>query len=180
MRKISTNQITSIVVLIIAAGISIALFYKQNQKINQLQKIQNEQGMRKHMLDSINNLKKKIDKHKDKYKPKEPPEIINTITNIAANSQAKIISLKPREQSAAQSRAGKKVYGKLFFDLGVQIYSYHHLGQFISNLENCPTIFFVIEGVRLRGTQSIGRIREGLKPEGLQAELVVSNLFFQK
>ena len=93
---------------------------------------------------------------------------------------AKIISLKPQEKSFTQKKAGDKVYKKLFFDVDVQVYSYHHLGQFISNLENCQSIFFVIEAINLKGSYSISRIQEGIRPENLYAQLIVSNLFFQK
>jgi hypothetical protein len=172
IEKINLNQVISFVILLVAGFLALSIYKGGNEKIAQIHQIQNEQEEKNKILFHLGDLKNRISLYKKTFKPKDRREIINRITELATASGVKIISLKPQDRSP-RSKIKSEVYDENFFNLSIQVKSYHQLGRFISRLENSPAMFFVVESAHIvRTSELIAR------PEKLRVELVVSELFF--
>ena len=176
-KKISINQIISLVILVVAGLVAMNISQKQNKKINQLRQVQDEQKKKSDILLRVEDLKKRIEFYKQTFKPKDNREIINTITNLAAATGVEIVSLKPQMTSNGDRGKGVTIYNKNFFHLAIRVSGYHQLGEFISKLENNP-MMFIIEALEVQNIQGVSA---GLSTEAekLQIGLIISVLSFQ-
>ncbi len=177
IKKITLNQITNFVVLVVASLIAINIYQIQNKKIMQIRQVQNEHKKKNEILLRIGDLIKRIELYKQKFNQKDRREIINSITNLAQAAGVKIVSLKSQEKPPTGMEVMSRIYDKIFFNLIIQVDGYHQLGEFISSLENNPMIF-TIESITARESSST-QTEAVTRPQKLQLELIISELFFK-
>ena len=176
-KKINLNQIISFVILIAVLLIALKIFQSQGKKNTQIILIQNEQKKRNEILLRIADQKKKHELYRETFRPRDNREIINRITNLAKADGVCINSLKPQEGLFGGRKAISQIYNKKFFNLAIEVDSYHQLGKFISSLESDPMMFMV-------GSLWIGRdlvsSSDWVSPfKRLRVDLVIMEIFFK-
>jgi len=90
------------------------------------------------VLGEISGLEGRLAMYKNYLNKKDLSASINTIGNIARESSAKIISVKPTPEESYTAYIGKYP-----FDLILEVDNYHSLGKFISRLESHPDVYAV-------------------------------------
>ncbi|PIP20798.1 MAG: hypothetical protein COX40_02830 [Candidatus Omnitrophica bacterium CG23_combo_of_CG06-09_8_20_14_all_40_11] len=134
---ITKDKIVNITIIIIASIIVICIYKSQTNNIQTL-KIQKEVEIKKNeLLDNIRQSEKVISSYQNLISKRDMSLILATVSNIADESGATIISIKP----AAEEQS--PVYIRYLFNLTVSVNNYHAIGTFISNLENHPDGYFV-------------------------------------
>jgi len=146
------NKIINIIALIVAAYIALALYSKQAKDLSMLLAKKDIEIKKNEVLGSIGKWDETIKAYKGQINNKDVSLLIDTLSNIAKASSAKILSIRPIEESSSQ------YYMRYPFGLKVLVDDYHALGKFISNLESDPDIFNV-EVANAR-TQSEGQGEE--------------------
>ncbi|MFH1339275.1 MAG: hypothetical protein ABIH40_05490 [Candidatus Omnitrophota bacterium] len=176
-KKISLNQIINIVILCVAGLIAINMFKGQNKKITELRQVEQGQKQKNEILHRIGGLKNRIELYKGKFKQRDRREIINTITSLATATGARIISLTPLEQVSGDMKVKSEIYDKAFFKVIVQVDSYHHLGRFVSSLENAP-VMLTVNSLGLSVSSGRG-LRLSPELEKMPVELIISVVYFK-
>ena len=176
-KKINLNQIISLVILVAVFLIALKIFQSQGKKNAQIRLIQNEQKKKNEILLRIADQKKKNELYRETFRPRDKREIINRITNLAKAAGVRINSLKPQEEHSRSRKAISKIYNEMFFNLAIEVDSYHQLGKFISSLESDPMMFMV-------GSLWIGRdlvsSSDWVSPfKRLRVDLVIMEIFFK-
>lgn len=113
------------------------LYGGQNKKIEMLQATRDSEMKKNEVLVSINNFEKKMNSYKKFFNKRDISSVINTISNMAKESNVKIISMKPRQEENFPA------YIKYPFDIVIGVDSYHVIAKFINKIENYPDVFFI-------------------------------------
>ncbi len=171
-KKVTLNQIISLVLLAVSGLVAINIFQKQNKGIAQMVRLQDEERNKNDVLRRIDELKKKMAFYREMLQPKGRREIINTITNLAKNTLVDIVSLRPGESQGPGRGAKRQIYYKTFFHLIINVKSYRQLNRFINILENSPMVF-VIESLRITKLVVADLVS---RPDKLVVEVVISKL----
>jgi len=175
--KVNLNQVISLVILAIAFLVAINIYKGQNRKIAIIRNDQSDLKKKSDILFTIRDLKESFVLYKSTLKARDSREIISTIMNLATESGVNITLLRPKEQTSVSNRMRRgAIYDKVFFDLSIQVDSYHQLGKFISRLENDP-MMFSIESLRIDISATE---MELISPKKMQVDLTVSQLFFKE
>ena len=189
IKKISSNVIINIVILLVAILVSVKIHKSNAQKITILQKKCTDEKSKTKIIQEIKDFISTIDAYKSKIPPQDSRAIVNNITKLARMADVKIISLKPEKKkekmkagrkSARRNRRKKKkeqdgrVFEKTFIDLGLQVEDFHKLGRFISILESDPAVFCV-EWLQLQQAGAVGYNQE---ETALNANLRISKISF--
>lgn len=136
------NLVLNIVIIIVACIVSVKIYKRQVSQMEAL-KTQKEMEIKKNAsFQNIGKLEKKLDAYKNLLARKDANKIINDITNLAKESDIKIVSIRPVPEEAEQD------YIKLPFDLAISASDYHTLGKFISKLESYTDVY-VIESLEI-------------------------------
>lgn len=175
--RFNLNQVVSVAILVAACLVALNIYKGQKKKGTQILHLQDEQRKKNEILLHIGDLNKKIKSYKQVFMEREHREIIDMITRVCADSNVKIISLKPQKAQSGITKKGSEKYNKAFFGLVIQVDSYHQLGEFISRLENSQTML-LIEWLQIEvvvGTSS------GLAahPESLKITVAISEVSFK-
>lgn len=123
-------------------------------------------------LEVIARSEQKMGDYKIFLKPKDMSMVINTINELAKNSDVRIISFKPFEGYTYP------LYIKSPFEVNLKADSYHSIAKFISKLENHPDIY-IIESANLK--QDAGALQPAGQEPGdkVAAQLRVSTILFK-
>jgi len=113
------------------------LYGGQNRKIELLRANRDTEIKKNEVLVSIANFEKKMNSYKKLFNKRDISAVINTISNMAKDSNVKIISMKPRQEENFPA------YLKYPFDIVIGVDSYHVIAKFISKIENHPDVFFI-------------------------------------
>lgn len=103
-------------------------------ELRSLEQMQKEEKEKKLLGEEVASLKKKISEYREKWLPpsgKEEIELLNRVREIANGAQVRVISMVPEEVK----RPRKAVYRKFSLTISFEG-TYHHLGDFISKVEN--------------------------------------------
>jgi len=164
------NNIVSIAIIILALLIA-SNIYKSQAKGERILKEKKETEVKKNeILANIGQLEKRIASYKEALGQKDLSSVMNNINNIARETGVKIISLRPLPEK------DYSVYRKYSFELNLSAQDYHHIGEFMSKIENSPQIYLV-EALDMRPSSVTPEQRE--ETGGLTAVLTLSLIFFQ-
>lgn len=151
------NKIFNIAVVMAAVMIAFNFIYKKQFKQIKLLKEKKDIEIEKnHLLESISQVEKRINDYKNLLTKKDASLVINAITDIAKESGAKIISIRPGQERRYSG------YIKFPFDLVISINSYHRLGRFISELENYQDVY-VVDAMGITSLTQTGELTANLK-----------------
>jgi len=126
------------VIVIMAALMIAGNIYKGQSKAIALLRERKESELRKNeLLLALSQSEDKMNMYKDAIGKKNVSAIINTISNMAKDTEVNIISLKPEDAQA------DSFYMRYPFTLDIQADNYHSIGKFISRLESSPDIYIV-------------------------------------
>lgn len=131
------NKILNTGVILLTLIIVLSIYKNQNQTIGALRSARDSEIKKNEVLATISQTEKKIDSYKNIFNKKDPSLLINALSDIARESNVKIISINPKGQD------DRKVYIKYPFDLTVGVENYHAIGRFISNVESYNDLFFI-------------------------------------
>jgi len=147
------NIILNLAILIFAVFIALQ-FYKSGEKqINSLIS-QTKDELKKNMtIEEIISLENKFEGYKKVFVKKDMSSVMNTLSNIAADSGVTIVSIKPAEEEV------NKDYIKTSFLVTLITPNYHSLGNFISQVEKNKDIYMVDE-MSIRSTTSASEIKD--------------------
>ena len=122
LKRINTNQIISITIIIITFFIAINVYKAHNREIAKLLSVRDIESKKNAATIRIGQLNSKLDNYKEIFHPLERRELISMISKIATANNIKITSIKPMDIS---SRAEGQTYTKAYFTLGIQADDYH-------------------------------------------------------
>lgn len=131
------NQIVSIGIILLAFLIAKNIHSKQNMQIQSLRQQMDSESQKSGVLEDIAQLEKKFQPYKDLLNVKDTATVINTMSNLARQNNLKIISIRPDQEKIM------KDYVAFPFNLSISSPSYHSLGKFISDLENCKEVYAI-------------------------------------
>ncbi len=127
------NALIIIVTLVVAYNI-----YNNQTKNMQLLKDKEDIELKKNeVLGKISQAEKVVSSYKSYLNRKDLSLLINTIGNLAKETNVTIIAIKPGMEEK------HPIYTRYPFDLSVGALDYHAVGKFISKLESHPDIYFV-------------------------------------
>ena len=126
------------IVVILAALIIASKIYKGQDKIlENLREEAQETTKKNEVLQDLSQLEKRVSLYNNLFSKKDASAAINTISNIAKESNIKIISIRPLSEQRSPE------YIKIPLDLTVSAPDYHALGKFISRVENQQDVYFI-------------------------------------
>lgn len=131
------NSIFNIALILLALIIFSKIYKKQNETIESLQKQTQEAIKKNEVLEDLSQMEKKIILYNNLLSKKDSGSAINTIGNIAKETNIKIISIRPLQEQRYPE------YIKIPFDLTVNAHNYHALGKFISRIENQQDVYLI-------------------------------------
>jgi len=159
------SQLFQFASVILTLIIVVKMFKAQTQQVDSLKSVREIEFNKNEILANISQLEKKVIAYKNKFEKKDLSLVINTISNIARDSNVKITSIKPKKEESLQA------YMKFPFEMVVGADSYHVIAKFISKLENhVDILFFVDNATFVPGEQTGGK---------LTANLTISTIAFQ-
>ena len=95
--------------------------------------------------------------------------MINTLSNIARESNVRIISITPKGQD------NRPAYIKYPFDLTIGVDNYHTFGKFVSNIESFHEVFFIDKA----NIKPIEKTSASEQKYNLIVSLTISSLVFK-
>jgi Tfp pilus assembly protein PilO len=137
------NIILNIGVIIIFLIIANGIYKDQSLTLANLERSREVEMKKNAALGNISVLEKKISLYRDFLNKKDLASMINNISNIARESEIRIISIRP------QNEKDQGDYIKYPFVLSIAAQNYHKLGQFIARLESSPDVY-IIESISVR------------------------------
>lgn len=171
----SKNKILNIGLIILTVIIA-SNMYRNKAKDVQLLNAKKDTELKKNSaLEQIKQLEKSIESYKNIFNKKDASLIINTINNIARDSNVKIISIKPSNERK------ESVYTSYPFLLTVSADNYHCIGKFISGIESHPDIYFVDAiTITIEDIRQAQNLEQGLKPiTRVMVNLTLSKIVFK-
>lgn len=140
------NKILNIVLIISTLIIAPNIYVSKAKNIESLNAKKDTELKKNEVLDRISYSEKRIKYYKNLFNKKDASLIMNTVNNIARDSNIKIVSIKPGTEQK------EPVYTKYPFLLTIAADNYHTLGKFISKIESHPDAYFVDEiNIRTQG-----------------------------
>lgn len=164
------NTFLNIGVIIIFLVITNGIYKNQNLTAKKLEKDREAEIKKNAALTAISTLEKKIGLYRNFLNKKDLSSIINNISNIAKESQIKIISIRP------QNEKDQGDYIKYPFSLSITAKDYHQLGQFIAKLESSSDIY-IIESIAVRPRAA--EAQPSKQAEKVSAELTLSTVLLK-
>ena len=157
------NKIINIAVIIIALIIANKVYEGQVSRVESLREKKETESKINDVLGEISQLDKKLDTYNNLLSGKDPGLTLNTISNIAKQSNVRILSIKPGSEERFPE------YVKLPFDLTITAANYHTLGKFISNIENHQNVY-IVEGLGSHFDKEQKRLSVNLRISAITAE----------
>lgn len=103
-------------------------------ELRTLEQMQKEEKEKRLLVEKVASLEKKISGYREKWLPplgKEEIELLNRVRETASEAQVRVIAMVPQEAK----RSKKAIYRKFSLTISFEG-TYHHLGDFISKVEN--------------------------------------------
>ncbi len=159
------NALINVVILLVAAVISLKVYTKQSSDLNSL-KAQNEVEIEKNAtLNQISELSAQEAVYKEFINAKEISSVLDVLSELAKESGVEIVSIRPETEEA------KDIYIKYPYALSLTASTYHNIGDFISRLESHRDIFSV-ENINMSS-----HLSDGEKPvEKLGVTLTINTI----
>jgi Tfp pilus assembly protein PilO len=154
--------------LVIALIIAFKIYNKQVTNIGLLNQQKNAEMEKNKVLLKLGELGVKVKAYKEYINSKDLSSSINTISELARDSTVEITSIRP----AGEEDHG--IYIKYPYDLKVASDSYHNIGNFISKLENHPSVFLV-ESAGI----TPGAGQDESQPEKVSVDLRISTIWLK-
>lgn len=136
------NKILNIGLIILALIITNNIYKKQTKEVDSLKAQINTEQKKNAESISIGESLPEIDLYKKLLNKVDTNLALNTISNLAKDSDIKILSINPEGEKKSQD------YVKVPFNLAIVTPDYNSLGQFISKIENYKDVF-TVEKVRI-------------------------------
>jgi len=131
------KRVLSIGIILFTLSIALIIYRIQTKQIESLYVNKDTELKKNDVLNEINRSEKAIKLYKNLLSQKDASLLMNTISDIARNSNVRLISIKPdREEN-------QPLYIKTHFILVIGADNYHAIGKFISKLENQSDIYFI-------------------------------------
>lgn len=131
------NKILNVAILLLSLLIASRIYKQQLKELDSLKAKEDLEYKRSEILAGISAAEKKIAAYKILLPKKDASEMINTISNLAKESNVKIVSIRPAQQQKYSE------YVKIPFNLILTAPGYHALGNFISRIERFQAVYTV-------------------------------------
>jgi len=131
------KRVLSIGIILFTLIITLIIYRIQTKKIESLCVDKDTELKKDEVLKEISRSEKTIKLYKNLLSRKDASSVMNTISNIARDSNVKLISIKPG------SEENQPLYIRCPFILVIGADSYHAIGKFISSIESQSDIYFV-------------------------------------
>lgn len=164
------NKIFNIAIIILTLIIVSNIYKSQTKNIESLKETRDTEIKKNEVLTSISQLEKKINIYKSLLSKKDISLVINTIGNIARDSNVKIISVQP------QAEENYPAYVRYPFDLVISVDGYHSIGKFVSKIEGYSTDVFFIDKANIKPTE---KTKESEQTHKLIVNLTISTVVFK-
>ncbi|MBN1913912.1 MAG: type 4a pilus biogenesis protein PilO [Candidatus Omnitrophica bacterium] len=156
-------------VVIFALIVANNIIKSQNQNVAVLNSQLAEESRKNEVLVNLSQIEKTLDDYKNFINKKDMTSLINTITDIAAETDIKIDFVKPLPKESTS------VYDRYPFSLNFIISDYHKIGEFINRLERHPDIYFVDRVNIMPQEQPLG----DYVMRSLKVDLLISTIIFK-
>ncbi|MFA4888578.1 MAG: type 4a pilus biogenesis protein PilO [Candidatus Omnitrophota bacterium] len=162
------NKALNLGIIILAFVIAFNIYKEQAKEIAVLNEKKDSESKKIPVLNEIAQWEKKLSVYKGFIDNKEISSVMNTVSNIAEDSAAKITSIRPA------GSADYPLYTKYSFSLTVLVEGYHALGRFTSKLESHSNIYNIDSVViRQQVTQQDGKVYK------MAVDLNISTVFMK-
>lgn len=131
------KRFLSIGLIILTLIIASSIYRNQSKGIESLNVKKDTEIKKNEVLKETSQLETRIKFYKNLLSKKDASLVINTISNIAKDSNVMLISIKPSTEE------NQPLYIKYPFVLVIGADSYHAIGKFISKIENQSDIYLV-------------------------------------
>lgn len=162
------NKILNGAIIVLALIIANNIYKVQFNTIESLKSSREKESKKNIVLGEISQFDKRLKAYKSFLNKKDMSLVIDNISNIAKDSNVRILSLRPDLGQAFP------LYIKYTFNLAVILNDYATLGKFISKLENSYDVYMV-EGLvvnpRFEGSEETAL-------KGLSVNLKISTFLF--
>ncbi|MCM8801484.1 MAG: type 4a pilus biogenesis protein PilO [Candidatus Omnitrophica bacterium] len=139
--NINKNTLVHVGIIILVLIIASNIYKRQKDILRDLKKKENSELEKNKVISNINQLEKLLTSYRPLF-VKDNSLLITTISNIARETDVKIISFQPRNEIKLPT------YIKYPVDLTLEARNYHFLGRFLSKLESYAQVF-VVESLRV-------------------------------
>jgi len=136
MRRVRDNAF-GLIIVAICVFIGYKTYIKKEGDLRTLAASADMEKKKNDLLSEISTLEKKFAFFKDHINTKAPAAVINSLGNIAKESNVKLTSIKPGTEDKSAD------YVRYPFELSVSAADYHSFSRFISNLERSPELYTV-------------------------------------
>lgn len=131
------NSLINIGLIVFALIIAKNIYTGQIKKV-ELLKTKRETELKKNVLiDDISTVEKRINAYKKLLYERDTSSVINTITQLAENSEVKILSVRP------EAEIKHNAYSEIPITLNILVKDYHQIGGFISKLESAGEVYII-------------------------------------
>lgn len=131
------NRILNIAIIAVSLLTAFNIYKDQTKAINNLDRNKQKEIERNEILNTISKMDKKLRSYKTFINKKDVSLSIDNLGNIADDSGAKIISIKPDAEQMYP------LYIKYAFNLGVVVKDYNALGKFVNKLEKSDDVYVI-------------------------------------
>jgi hypothetical protein len=129
------NIAFNIGLVLVALIVSRVIYGNQYKNVEDLRRKISVEEQKNVLFAELNSDQKKLTAYKQVYARREASTIVNDITQIARDSDVRILSIRPGEE---HKQAG---YSELLIDVSVGASDYQSLARFVTNLENSTTLY---------------------------------------
>ncbi len=131
------KKVLSIGIILFTIILALIIYRIQTKKIESLYVEKDLELKKNGILEEISRVEKTIKLYRNVLSKKEASSVINTVSNIARDSNVRLISIRPGNEE------NQPLYIKCPFILVIDADNYHAIGKFISSIENQSDIYFV-------------------------------------
>lgn len=160
------KQLINLPVIILALVMANNIRKAQVRTVESLKLQKNEVIKQNEILAEIKQSQEKLNFYKNVLKQKDRTILMNTIGNIAKESEVRILSIKPLKERDYPA------YVQYPFTLSISANNYHLIGKFISRLESSADIYWV-DSLDMSPAQE----SETSLIKGINAGLTLSTIF---
>ena len=128
----------SVAIFVIGCLIGLYLIYlPKMEELRFLREMQQEEEERRHLVDDIATLEKKVAGYQEHRVPpgNEENELLNLVREIAGESNVRVTAMAPESEGERERRRYKKFSLTISFEG-----TYHLLGDFIARIENAQRV----------------------------------------
>lgn len=162
------NTIINIAVIVVALIIAQKIYGSQMRVVETLKSQKEAEIKKNEVLANIVQSENKINAYKNLINTKEVTSLMNHISDIARDSEVKILSIEPASEIDAGAYINKS------FHLSIKTQDYHKIGEFIAKLENSPDIYMINDLNINAGRNTINKDKDNVS-----AQITVSTMLLK-